>query len=65
MRSGLVLLLVWAGYILVVNGPIASAKYRLPIEPLAAIGLALLVVALGDRLKNRATSPARRPAGSR
>lgn len=66
VRSGLVLLLLWAGYILVVNGPIASAKYRLPIEPLAAIGLALLVVAVGDWLKRRAVAAPMRPTrGSR
>jgi len=36
-RLILALLLLWTFYILLVNGPIASPKYRLPIEPLSAI----------------------------
>jgi len=37
-RLPAVLLLVgWVGYILVVNGPIASPKYRLPIEPVLCV----------------------------
>ncbi len=38
------LLVLWAGFVLAVNGPIASPKYRLPIEPvlmvLAGAGIA-------------------------
>jgi hypothetical protein len=52
-RIGWALLLAWAGYILMVNGPVASAKYRLPIEPLAALGLALVLVALIERWRQR------------
>jgi hypothetical protein len=33
----LLLLLMWVGYVLVVNGPVASPKYRLPIEPVLAV----------------------------
>ena len=42
----LILLLLWIGFILAANGPIASPKYRLPIEPvlciLAGAGIQLL-----------------------
>jgi len=31
--AGLLLLLMWIGFVLAVNGPVASPKYRLPIEP--------------------------------
>lgn len=44
--AGLLLLLGWCLYILALNGPIASPKYRLPIEPVLAVlsgaGLAAL-----------------------
>ena len=33
----LLLLGMWIGFILIVNGPIGSPKYRLPIEPVLAI----------------------------
>ncbi|MSO74620.1 MAG: hypothetical protein EXQ99_05665 [Alphaproteobacteria bacterium] len=65
-RASLVLLLIWVGYILVVNGPIASAKYRLPIEPLAALGLAIVMRAVIDwRLRRRAARAAHSPSESR
>lgn len=37
--NGCVLLLfaLWFGYVLMVNGPVASPKYRLPLEPLLAV----------------------------
>jgi len=40
-RLAVLLLLLWIGFILAVNGPIASAKYRLPAEPAFAVLLAL------------------------
>jgi hypothetical protein len=33
----ILILLAWVGFILAVNGPIASPKYRLPIEPALAV----------------------------
>jgi hypothetical protein len=33
----LILLSLWFGFILVVNGPVASPKYRLPLEPVFAL----------------------------
>jgi len=65
VRCALAVLLLWAGYVLVVNGPIASAKYRLSVEPLAALGLAALILALWDWRRRRAGRPAAAPAGSR
>jgi 4-amino-4-deoxy-L-arabinose transferase-like glycosyltransferase len=35
--SVLLLFALWFGYVLMVNGPIASPKYRLPLEPLLAV----------------------------
>ena len=37
VRVALLLLLGWVAFILLINGPIASAKYRLPIEPAMAV----------------------------
>jgi 4-amino-4-deoxy-L-arabinose transferase-like glycosyltransferase len=42
----LVLLGLWAGFVLVINGPIASPKYRLPLEPLFAVLMGVGVVTL-------------------
>jgi len=39
----------WCGYILLVNGPIASPKYRLPLEPLFNVLAGAGVVAVRDR----------------
>lgn len=33
----LLLVMMWAGFVLAVNGPIASPKYRLPIEPVLVL----------------------------
>jgi 4-amino-4-deoxy-L-arabinose transferase-like glycosyltransferase len=54
VRVVLLLLLLWTLYILVVNGPIASPKYRLPIEPFGAICGAYALIAVGDWLRRRA-----------
>jgi 4-amino-4-deoxy-L-arabinose transferase-like glycosyltransferase len=35
--AGLLLLAAWCGYVLALNGPIASPKYRLPLEPVLAL----------------------------
>ena len=43
LGAALVLLLAWIGFILLVNGPVASAKYRAPIEPALAALAALAV----------------------
>jgi len=55
VRIVLILLLLWTLYILIVNGPIASPKYRLPIEPFGAICGAYALLAGGDWLKRRAS----------
>ena len=62
VRIVLILLLLWTLYILIVNGPIASPKYRLPIEPFAAILGAYALLAAGDWIRRRA---AERQARSR
>ena len=54
VRIILILLLLWTIYILIVNGPIASPKYRLPIEPFGAICGAYALLAGSDWLKRRA-----------
>ncbi len=54
VRIVLLLLLLWTLYILIINGPIASPKYRLPIEPLSAICGAYALIAAGDWLRRRA-----------
>jgi hypothetical protein len=43
LGAALVLLMVWIGYILAVNGPLASAKYRAPIEPALMVLAALAI----------------------
>ncbi len=64
-RASLAVLLMWAGYVLLVNGPVASAKYRLPIEPLAALGLAIVILALLDWRARRGASAAHGQSASR
>lgn len=39
----------WCGYILLVNGPVASPKYRLPLEPLFNVLAGAGLIALRDR----------------
>jgi hypothetical protein len=43
MRAAAIFAALWIGFVLAVQGPVASAKYRLPIEPIATAlaGLAL------------------------
>ena len=50
----LILLLLWTLYILIINGPIASPKYRLPIEPFGAICGAYALIAASDWVRRRA-----------
>ena len=47
------LLSSWAVYILLVNGPIASPKYRLPIEQVLAVLSAAGYCALKQRIARR------------
>ena len=53
-RIILILLLLWTLYILLVYGPIASPKYRLPIEPFGAICAAYALLAGRDWISRRA-----------
>jgi hypothetical protein len=64
-RVMLLFLLIWIGYILAVNGPIASPKYRLPLEAVTSPLFAIALVALFGYLRRRAGARARRPAGAR
>lgn len=51
-------LMIWVIYILLINGPIASPKYRLPIEPVGAITFALAVTGFQAwRARRRAQWP--------
>jgi len=61
-RLILAFLMLWVLYILLVNGPIASPKYRLPIEPLSAISSAFAFLTARDWLQRCA---ARRQERSR
>ena len=47
--AALVLLVLWIGFVLFVNGPIVSPKYRLPIEPALAIFTAAGFCLIRDR----------------
>ncbi len=49
LRAPAVFALLWFGYILAVQGPVASAKYRLPMEPLCMVLAALAVTRLAGR----------------
>ncbi|MBX9845829.1 MAG: glycosyltransferase family 39 protein [Xanthobacteraceae bacterium] len=55
------LFVLWCAYILAVNGPIASPKYRLPIEPVLMVMLGAGITAAAGR-KNPVSGDA--PAGS-
>ena len=58
VRLAPLLLIAWILFILVVNGPIASPKYRLPLEPAFAVFVALAFDDLRRRLTRvRAASP--------
>jgi 4-amino-4-deoxy-L-arabinose transferase-like glycosyltransferase len=52
--SGLLLLLGWIGFILAVNGPVASPKYRLPMEPALNVFTGAGFVALREWRRRRA-----------
>ena len=47
--AGLLLLAGWVAYILLLNGPVASPKYRLPIEPALAVLTGAGLAAFGRR----------------
>jgi 4-amino-4-deoxy-L-arabinose transferase-like glycosyltransferase len=48
-RAPAIFAIAWIGFILAVQGPVASAKYRLPIEPIA---MALAGVAIASRYQD-------------
>ena len=50
----LILFGLWAVYILAVNGPVASPKYRLPLEPLLMVLTGAGMVAVQDRWRDQA-----------
>ncbi len=52
----------WIGYILLVNGPIASPKYRLPLEPLFNVLAGAGLIALRDRRLTSGTERGPQPA---
>ena len=52
--SNVLLLLGWIGYILAVNGPVASPKYRLPMEPALNVLTGAGFIALRDWRRRRA-----------
>ncbi len=54
VRVALLLLLGWVAFILLINGPIASAKYRLPIEPAMAVFFAQGFRVFVERWRGRA-----------
>lgn len=52
----------WCAYILLVNGPVASPKYRLPLEPLFNVLAGAGLLAVRDRGLSFRTASARQPA---
>jgi hypothetical protein len=51
--AALLLLGLWMGFVLAINGPIASPKYRLPLEPIFALMSGAGYCAARDRLRRR------------
>jgi len=54
----LLLLGLWTGFVLGINGPVASPKYRLPIEPVLVLLAGVGFSAVKDRFagaRNKAT----------
>lgn len=49
----LLLLALWVVFILVISGPVASAKYRLPFEPVLMVLNSAALVALADTWRRR------------
>jgi len=58
-RLALFLIASWIGYILLANGPVASPKYRLPLEPLFDIMTGAGLVALAGIRRQPDRSPER------
>jgi 4-amino-4-deoxy-L-arabinose transferase-like glycosyltransferase len=54
--AGLLLLAGWCLYVLALNGPVASPKYRLPMEPALAVLTGAGLAAFGNR-RRRSTEP--------
>lgn len=52
----------WCGYILLVNGPVASPKYRLPLEPLFNVLAGAGLLAVRDRGLSFRTASVEQPA---
>lgn len=52
----------WCGYILLVNGPVASPKYRLPLEPLFNVLAGAGLIAIRDRRLKFSAEGAGQPA---
>jgi 4-amino-4-deoxy-L-arabinose transferase-like glycosyltransferase len=52
--ASVLLLVFWTLYVLAVNGPVASPKYRLPLEPAFAVMTGAGFVLLRDRYRRRA-----------
>lgn len=61
-RVALLALTGWVLYILLINGPIATAKYRLPIEPAMAVFFAYGITRLSERWRGRQRGIIRRSA---
>jgi hypothetical protein len=53
-RAAAVFALLWVGYILAVQGPVASAKYRLPIEPVAMVFVGVAISRFERRNETKA-----------
>lgn len=58
----LLLAVSWCGYILLINGPVASPKYRLPLEPLFNVLTGAGLIALYDRRLKLNARSATQPA---
>ncbi len=46
------LFIFWILYILIIHGPVASPKYRLPIEPIFSIWAAMPLISILERIKS-------------
>lgn len=58
-RPALTFLVSWAAYVLMISGPVASAKYRLPFEPVIVVFVAIALKACLDAARSRRRPPHR------